>query len=135
MDEKECRDLILEYASDDVTVIHAIDLSSDLKQVIEVDMGSPFDINIRHYEGSTFKEILVKNYLEPIVENIDIYDYLFCDYPGLVKDALELYLPRFSKDHVLYLKYIDEWYKTHDEGLPVCFDEWKNNEKKNLSAR
>lgn len=39
------------------------------------------------------------------------------------------YASVYTDDEILlYQKYLDTWYNTHDEGEPVCFEEWFNNE-------
>lgn len=37
---------------------------------------------------------------------------------------------RFITDRVqnLYRKYVEQWYKDHNEGTPACFNEWFDNE-------
>ena len=49
-------------------------------------------------------------------ENIaqDILCYAYAEYEDIVFDK--------------YSMYITEWYLTHNEGMPVCFEEWYNNE-------
>lgn len=131
MTEQKWEELIQRYASDDYTVVHTLELTENLKQVIEVSLE--YDGDIYHHEGKTFEEIFKCCYIAPLIENIEYYDYLWTDFPELADEMLKEDLS-FVKDEIVeYIRYVSEWLKCHDEGEPVCYAEWEMNEHQEVN--
>lgn len=144
MHEDRYVELIERYLSDQETTVRCFDINP-LKQVIEIVQGTLGNIvSVNHYEDRQyyygFKNIFLNHFAEPFVENIDLYDYYICnknEYPELAKDLFEYFrhdtTPPTINDK--YIKYIKEWWDTHDEENPMCFYEWAyewEQQQKNL---
>ena len=125
-------DLINEYANDDFAYVDCIEITPSVKQVIEFEYDSHV---LSHYEGKSFKEIFYRTYFFGLSESIEQYDYYFYEkYPKLAEDFIkEWNKQEWQKDipEYKYLEYVANWWKTHTEGNPVCFDEWLENEGEN----
>ena len=134
MEDREYKNLILDYAPDDYTRVHAIDLRDDLKQIVEVNLERYFNGEIRHYEKATYKEIFYENYFAGLTDCIGDYDYYLFDYPGLSDDILEQDLSFLHEKDIEYIKYVSQWYKEHSEGQPACYSEWADNENEVLNT-
>lgn len=61
-----------------------------------------------------------------------------CCYGDCCKDFHDCeysYASVYTDDEILlYQKYLDTWYNTHDEGEPACINEWYDNEYQALNS-
>lgn len=134
--EKKFEEIIVNHLRDDCTWVYTLDINL-MKQVIEIDKKTG-DIN--HYEDRPswhglygFENIFREHFAEAFFEAVDTYDYfIYKDYPFLAGWLLGncwKYVDKFGDlDEVKYVKYVAQWWIEHNEGNPVCFREWQENE-------
>ena len=78
------------------------------------------------------------DYIIDDIENIGINDTI--EWVG-AKNFIDIYrqwLPLYrymnenleDTEEMHYIDYLEDWFDTHNEGCPVCFNEWLDNESK-----
>lgn len=130
MKESEYINLIDSYLADQDTTVRCFEIKP-LKQVVEIVHATYGNIShVNHYEEdfeNGFKKIFMKHFAEPLIENIDLYDYLLCErFPELAGDLLELINENGGPKGLneKYIRYVKEWFDNHLGGRPDSFDEW-----------
>lgn len=126
------RSFVVDGASDSCTIVKTVDLNDNLKQVICVSYEHFTMPEIFHYEGYSYEDIFVNNFMWQMLENMryEIYlsDRQYKDLPEWAVEDLTPALRGCYPKETAYLEYLAEWWRDHDEGHPVCFDEWIDNE-------
>lgn len=117
-------------------------IANNTEQIVIVDYsGSESYAWVYSNWANCFYNFEIVNCVIEDIENIGINDTIEWLGARNFVDIYKQWLPFYKyisdnledTDEQHYIDYLECWFDTHDEGCPVCFNEWCDNEKNVLN--
>ena len=119
--DREFKNLIKCYASNDSTTVYCEKLFNVIKQVIEVNTES---CEITHYEDVTWENVFKYNYANSFVENIEYNCLFFRNFHWLAEWILVENIDIYGLYTMEYIIYVAKYYQENSKSILLRYNEF-----------